>query len=144
MRRRQKQCTEDDIGVLGPNGGLRCVVPPVKVQVPSTPAQKCEGLEKGLADIPGFHDPRAFYSGRGEPLLMVVTQSQYACIGLWIVDLRTMLPSLEKTFTSSPRGLGPGPLMTYSTLTELTRNPASTRKSYEKNVSRDKNSLCRL
>jgi hypothetical protein len=36
-------------------------------------------------------------------------------------------------FSSSPQRLGPGPLQTYSTLTELTRNPSWTRLPYEKN-----------
>ena len=73
-RKLSKICSEDDFTFLGPNGGLRCVHQPVEVKIPPTHAQKCEGLEKGLADIPGFHDPRAFYSGRGEPILMVVSQ----------------------------------------------------------------------
>ena len=41
--------------------------PPVEVKVPPTIAQKCQGLEKDLADIPGFHDPRAFYRVRESP-----------------------------------------------------------------------------
>ena len=48
-------CSDQDLELLGPNGGLRCVSPPVEVRVPATPAQECSGLEKGLADIPGFH-----------------------------------------------------------------------------------------
>ncbi|PVH89050.1 hypothetical protein DL98DRAFT_508889 [Cadophora sp. DSE1049] len=64
---------------------------------------------------------------------MVVSQSRYACIGLWAIDLRVIYPAIEETFASSPRRLGPGPLMSYPTLTELTRNPPSTRQSYEKN-----------
>ncbi len=71
---REKACTEDDLRVLGPNGGLRCVTAPIEVEVPPTPAERCDGMEQLLADIPGFHDPRLFYSGRGEPILMVVSQ----------------------------------------------------------------------
>lgn len=71
---REKQCTEEDLDILGPNGGLRCVTAPVEVEIPPTPAERCEGLEQLLADIPGFHDPRLLYSGRGEPILMVVSQ----------------------------------------------------------------------
>ncbi|KAH7409520.1 hypothetical protein BKA64DRAFT_570446 [Cadophora sp. MPI-SDFR-AT-0126] len=129
----ERTCTEEDLQVLGPNGGLRCVTTPVEVDVPPTPAERCSGVEQTLADIPGFHDPRLFYSGRGEPILMVVSQSRYACIGLWTIDLRVIYPTIEETFASSPRRLGPGPLMSYPTLTELTRNPPSTRQSYEKN-----------
>lgn len=71
---REKHCTEEDLGHLGPNGGLRCVTAPIEVDVPPTPAERCSGMEQQLADIPGFHDPRLFYSGRGEPILMVVSQ----------------------------------------------------------------------
>jgi len=71
---REKTCTKNDLAVLGPNGGLRCVTPPIEVDVPPTPAERCDGIEQLLADIPGFHDPRLFYSGRGEPILMVVSQ----------------------------------------------------------------------
>jgi hypothetical protein len=71
---REMACTEEDLEVLGPNGGLRCVTSPVEVDVPPTPVESCDGNEQLLADIPGFHDPRLFYSGRGEPILMVVSQ----------------------------------------------------------------------
>lgn len=73
-RRQKNHCSEEDLKILGPNGGLRCVTDPVMIDLPLTPAEKCEGLEQGLADIPGFHDPRLLYSGKGEPLLMVVSQ----------------------------------------------------------------------
>lgn len=71
---KEKYCSEDDLRVLGPTGGLRCATTPLEVNVPPTPAEKCEGMELVLADIPGFHDPKLFYSGRGEPILMVVSQ----------------------------------------------------------------------
>lgn len=130
---RQKRCTKDDLRLLGPNGGLRCVTPPREIYVPPTPAEKCEDMELALAEIPGFQDPKLFYSGRGEPILMVVSQSRYACIGLWAIDLRTVYPAIEETFSSSPRRLGSGPVKSYPSLTELTRNPAWSRNSYEKN-----------
>jgi hypothetical protein len=41
-------------------------------------------------------------------------------------------PPLYEIFSSSPKRLGSGSLISYSTLTELTRNPPSTRQSYEK------------
>ena len=71
---REKACMEDDLEILGSNGGLRCVTTPIEVDVPRTPAERCDGMEQLLADIPGFHDPRLFYSGRGEPILMVASQ----------------------------------------------------------------------
>lgn len=71
---KEKYCTDDDLRILGPSGGLRCVTASMEVNVPPTPAEKCEGMEQVLADIPGFHDPKLLYSGRGEPILMVVSQ----------------------------------------------------------------------
>ncbi|KAM3075397.1 hypothetical protein ACMFMG_007164 [Clarireedia jacksonii] len=130
---RENICTEDDLKVLGSNGGLRCAQPPVEVNLPATPAKRCQGEQEGLADIPGFHDPRIFYSSRGEPILTVASQSRYACIGVWAIDLRSIHPGLEDILSSSPKRLGPGPLASYPGFTELTRNPPETRRSYEKN-----------
>lgn len=76
----ERVCTEEDLEVLGSNGGLRCANTPMEVYVPPTPAESCQGDQEGLADIPGFHDPRIFYSGRGEPILMV--SSQYASLSI--------------------------------------------------------------
>lgn len=67
-------CTQDDLSYLGPSGGMRCVSTPVTLSVPPTPAEKCEGIFGTFVDIPGFHDPRIFWSGKGEPLMMVNTQ----------------------------------------------------------------------
>ena len=70
----EKPCTHDDVKHVGPAGGMRCVAPPVTLSVPPTPAEECEGKFGPYADIPGFHDPRIFWSGKGEPLMMVNTQ----------------------------------------------------------------------
>ncbi|ESZ90560.1 hypothetical protein SBOR_9056 [Sclerotinia borealis F-4128] len=129
---RERMCTDEDLDVLGSNGGLRCENTPIEVNVPPTPAESCQGDQEGLADIAGFHDPRIFYSGRGEPILMLSSQSRYACIGLWSIDLRSVYSGLGEVFSSSPKRFG-GPLKSYPVLTELTRNPPETRRSYEKN-----------
>lgn len=70
----EKPCTQDDISHVGPAGGMRCVSGPMSLSVPPTPAELCEGKLDGYVDIPGFHDPRIFWSGKGEPLMMVNTQ----------------------------------------------------------------------
>ncbi|KAI9786309.1 MAG: hypothetical protein M1816_008050 [Peltula sp. TS41687] len=129
----KRMCTEDDIVFLGPAGGMRCATEPIVLSVPPTPAEHCEGKMLSYADIPGFHDPRIFWSGRGEPLMMLGSQSRYACFGLWVIDLRALYPPLEKLLASSPNAPSLGPLMSYATLTELTRNPASSRSAIEKN-----------
>ena len=70
----EEPCTEDDLFHVGPAGGIRCVTSPTTLSVPPTPALHCEGKFLSYVDIPGFHDPRIFWSGRGEPLMMVNTQ----------------------------------------------------------------------
>ena len=69
-----KICVEEDLELLGPNGGLRCVSPSVEMRVSVTPGQECSWLDKSLVDIPGFHDPWVFYSGRRELILIAVSQ----------------------------------------------------------------------
>ncbi len=65
---------------------------------------------------------------------MVNSASRYACVGLWITDLRNLHEPLKALLESqSGQPYHPGPLMSYPSLTELTRNPASTRASVEKN-----------
>ena len=73
-RKGEKPCTAEDIEHIGPAGGLRCVSPPIRLSVPPTPAKNCPGKFTFYTDIPGFHDPRIFWSGKGEPLMMVNTQ----------------------------------------------------------------------
>lgn len=70
----EKRCTDEDIRYLGPAGGMRCATTPITLSVPPTPAERCEGKFGTYVDIPGFHDPRIFWSGKGEPLMMVNTQ----------------------------------------------------------------------
>jgi hypothetical protein len=65
--------------------------------------------------------------------MLLVPRSRYACFGLWIVDLRTLYPPLSILLTSTPNAPSLGPLMSYPTLTELTRNPPSDRSPLEKN-----------
>lgn len=60
-------------------------------------------------------------------------RSRYACFGLWVIDLRTLHPNLIKTLDSNPFRQTPGPLMSYGSLTEITRNPRDTRNKIEKN-----------
>lgn len=129
----EKPCTEDDLRLLGPAGGMRCASTPIALNVPPTPAEQCYGKYANYVDVPGFHDPRVFWSGKGEPLMMVNTQSRYACFGLWLIDLRSLHPPLQDLLASSPTHPSLGPLRSYPTLTELTRNPPETRAHIEKN-----------
>jgi hypothetical protein len=130
----EKDCSSDDLAIVGAAGGLHCATEPKIISIPPTPAEKCEGDWSSFPNIPGFHDPRIFWSGKGEPLIMVNSASRYACVGLWTTDLRTLHEPLKAMLQGQPgQPYHPGPLMSYPHLTELTRNPASTRGSVEKN-----------
>ena len=155
-------CDESDLDLLGRGGGLRCVTTPEKLNIPPTPAKKCTGAWRTFPDIPGFHDPRMFWTGRkGEVLVEVNSGSAYGCAGLWIVDLRSVWPRLDEILKRSSKSkrhddtedvaskLNRGhdnhgkkkavdlswlePPKRYQYLTEITRNPRSSRSEVEKN-----------
>lgn len=151
-----RPCTASDLSILGTGGGMRCVTAPVKINIPSTPAEHCDVAWLAFPDIPGFHDPRVFWSGKGEPLILVNSASRYGCVGLWVVDLRKVFPDLATVLKprrqgrgrdrgrgqdkdhqlTGERGGGGGAgtmLMSYPHLTEITRNPRSSRSLVEKN-----------
>lgn len=131
-----RPCLASDHAQLGSHGGMRCVTTPVKINIPPTPAESCSGAWLAFPDIPGFHDPRVFWSGKGEPLILVNSASRYGCVGLWIVDLRVLFPELDKILSrkdTGSKGMGSGRLLSYPHLTEITRNPRSSRTSIEKN-----------
>lgn len=70
----ERPCSQDDLDVQGGKPGLRCASPPITLNVPPTPAENCGKGTGILMDIPGFHDPRVYWSGKGEPLMMVNSQ----------------------------------------------------------------------
>lgn len=70
----EKDCNDDDIMALGAAGGLRCAHDPIVLNIPPTPSEKCTGKFAAFPDIPGFHDPRIFWSGKGEPLIVINSQ----------------------------------------------------------------------
>ena len=129
----EKPCDEEDLRLLDGTEGMRCATPPLTLNVPPTPAKSCGNGTGVLMDIPGFHDPRIFWSGKGEPLMMMNTQSRYACFGLWVIDLRTLHFRLNILLGSNPKLPTLGPLPSYQTLTEITKNPPESRGQIEKN-----------
>jgi hypothetical protein len=131
VRQGARICTSDDLHVLGKSGGLRCVTAPIKLNIPPTPALYCEGAWSSFPDIPGFHDPRVFWSGKGEPLIILNSASQYGCLGLWATDLRSIYPDLSKLMEK--HGKYGQPAVSYPHLTEITRNPRESRSLVEKN-----------
>lgn len=70
---------------------------------------------------------------RGGPLTQSASRSRYACFGLWVIDLRKLHKPLQNLLASNPFAPSLGPLMSYPSLTEITRNPPSTRGQVEKN-----------
>lgn len=147
----QQSCTDEDLALLGSHGGLRCVTQPEKVNIPPTPAKRCNDAWRVFPDIPGFHDPRVFWSGKGEPLIEVNSGSMYGCVGLWLQDLRAVFPPLEGILKETRLERKDGDeeteslhavlthrilstaRMGFPRLTELTRNPREARGEVEKN-----------
>lgn len=70
----EADCSKEDLAVLGTAGGLRCAHGPILLSVPPTPSEQCDGQWQSFADLPGFHDPRIFWSGKGEPLMIMNSQ----------------------------------------------------------------------
>ena len=73
-RHGESVCSPEDLEVLGSSGGLRCATEPQVINLPPTPAEQCDGKWRALTTIPGFHDPRIFWSGKGEPLIILNSQ----------------------------------------------------------------------
>lgn len=113
---------------------LYCANAPETINIPPTPAFHCTGAWSSFPSIPGFHDPRIFWTGSGEALILVNSASQYGCLGLWTVDLRTIYQPLKEMLDNrGVLGRRRSRPTFYSTLTEITRNPPSDRNSVEKN-----------
>ncbi|KAL9053086.1 MAG: hypothetical protein Q9162_005008 [Coniocarpon cinnabarinum] len=129
----EKPCNETDVELFKGRPGFRCATPPMQINVPSTPAENCGKGTGVLMDVPGFHDPRIFWSGKGEPLMMANSQSRYACFGLWMIDIRKLYFPLDTLLSNNPFKPSLGPLMSYPSFTEITRNPRNTRSQIEKN-----------
>ena len=70
----EQPCGDEDMVLLGGQTGMRCAIPPITLNVPPTPSRKCPKSAIVMTDIPGFHDPRVFWTGKGETLMMVKTQ----------------------------------------------------------------------
>ncbi|KAJ9651280.1 hypothetical protein H2198_009434 [Neophaeococcomyces mojaviensis] len=97
-------CDASDLELLGANGGMRCTTTPEKLNIPPTPARNCSGTWRTFPDIPGFHDPRMFWTGReSEVLVEVNSGSGYGCVGLWVVDLRSVWVRLDEILKRSSR-----------------------------------------
>jgi len=117
-----RACNPSDHQILGPYGGMRCVTPPIKLNIPPTPALRCTGEWANFPHIAGFHDPRIYWSNRGEPLIILNSASQYGCVGLWLLDLRTVYPDLGQVLSrDGKKKAWESATISYSHLTELTR-----------------------
>ncbi|KAK9379276.1 uncharacterized protein V2V93DRAFT_373444 [Kockiozyma suomiensis] len=92
---------------------IGCATSAKELAVPQTPARDCQKRDF-MSDVPGFHDPRIFWSNEGAPLMIINQQSRYGCFGLWVIDLRSVYPSLRYRVN---RAL----LNEYPTVMELTR-----------------------
>ena len=82
----EKPCSEDDLELHHGKLGFRCAMAPMTLNVPPTPAENCGKGTGILMDIPGFHDPRIFWSPKGEPLMMVNSQYVIFCVYVDFTD----------------------------------------------------------
>ncbi|KAK7203975.1 hypothetical protein BZA70DRAFT_196785 [Myxozyma melibiosi] len=92
---------------------IGCATSAKLLQVPQTPARDCQARDF-MSDVPGYHDPRIFWSMDGAPLMIINQQSRYGCFGLWVIDLRSVYPSLRYRVNRSL-------LNQFPTVMELTR-----------------------
>jgi hypothetical protein len=136
------------------SAGLHCLHAPRPLNIPPTPSRHCDGPWAAFPAIPGFHDPRVTWSGRGEPLIVLNSASAYGCVGLWVMDLRGIVPEFRDVLEARAMGVTGGdvravangkkqatgsrskgwwrlPVLRYQYLTELTR--WSGRADVEKN-----------
>ncbi|KAK9451371.1 uncharacterized protein V1518DRAFT_408373 [Limtongia smithiae] len=107
------EVTRDGYGFEHTEKTITCATNPIVLEVPLTPARDCLEREY-MSSIPGYHDPRIFWSQTGAPLMIMNQQSRYGCFGLWVIDLRSVYPSLRYRVN---RAL----LNQYPTVMELTR-----------------------
>lgn len=81
--------------------GLQCATEPVKVIIETPESGECrEHLYLGLRTGP--QTPRVFLSPEGTPYLTYSGNSVEGCIGVWMVDLRALFPSLTEYFPNPP------------------------------------------
>lgn len=70
----EKPCTADDQTLFGGQEGMRCATVPHLVRLPTAPSKWCGWDVSYMADVLGFLDPRIFWSGKGEPLMIMNAQ----------------------------------------------------------------------
>ena len=93
-----------------PDGSLTCMENPWILPVEPTTSDKCTGKLAFASYNIGPHDARVFY-GPQTPYTIYGSQSSHTCFGLWIQDLRELIPW----------GPGGGQHSLYSKGTELQR-----------------------
>ncbi|KAK9449961.1 uncharacterized protein V1518DRAFT_415170 [Limtongia smithiae] len=112
-------CDMDWGYALDGSKSLLCVgnQPPVTLKLPEWPS--ATGLCKThdfMAEPLGAMEPRVFLSPIGEPLMIVSSNGQHACLSQYIIDLRAIMPDI------STRLALPDVPITYENLTELVRD----------------------
>ncbi|KAK9380037.1 uncharacterized protein V2V93DRAFT_391701 [Kockiozyma suomiensis] len=87
---------------------LQCRHAPIRLQLPAfgpASAGACVS-HKNMPQALGHIEPRVFFSGKGEPLLMFGSSSKDNCVSQYIVDLRALIPDLASKMkldgTASP------------------------------------------
>ncbi|KAK9451949.1 uncharacterized protein V1518DRAFT_409981 [Limtongia smithiae] len=80
---------------------LQCVDEPSKININTREDATCRD-DLYLSLRSGAQVPRVFLSPNGEPLLTYSANSETACVGYWVVDMRTVYSQLKKYFEGIP------------------------------------------
>ncbi|KAK9455522.1 hypothetical protein V1511DRAFT_295270 [Dipodascopsis uninucleata] len=92
--------------------GLQCATDPELVAIETPESGNCpDHLYLGLRKGP--QTPRVFFAPDGAPILTYSANSESDCIGVWMVDVRSVYPPLMEIF--------PNPPLQYVRPTELNR-----------------------
>ncbi|KAK9449303.1 uncharacterized protein V1518DRAFT_415629 [Limtongia smithiae] len=78
----------------------------------------------------GLVDQRVFFSPFGEPLMIVGTNSHYTCLGLYLIDLRVLTPTIGAMLAPDDGRVVP---VRYNTWIELLDTPAKMNTPLKKN-----------
>ncbi|KAK9478723.1 hypothetical protein V1514DRAFT_330238, partial [Lipomyces japonicus] len=76
---------------------LECATRPAKLPLPHFRARRGKCPSVPFLEIDqGLLDPRVYYSPFGEPLMIVGSNSHSACLGMYLIDLRALVPEINE------------------------------------------------
>ncbi|KAK9458547.1 uncharacterized protein V1516DRAFT_682441 [Lipomyces oligophaga] len=81
--------------------GFQCATEPTLLNIPTLELGECND-HPFLALKSGPQTPRVLLMPDGTPVLMYSANSQSYCIGVWMIDLRALIPTLVQHFPNAP------------------------------------------